>query len=71
MATNKKWRVCGEGGKLTCSGRENDGADTARSYDAARAGQGAVYGVENPQGDGVEALKFVELATLGTLEIAS
>jgi hypothetical protein len=62
--------VCSSGDELTCAGGENDGADRARSYETARARQGAVYGVENSQDDGVEALKFVELAALGALEIA-
>ena len=56
--------------ELTCAGGENDGTDTACSDDAARAGKGPVYSVENSEDSRVEALKFVKLATLGTLEIA-
>jgi len=55
---------------LTCAERDDDGASAARNYDTAGAGQRTICRIENPQEDGVKALEFVILATLGTLEFA-
>ena len=56
--------------ELTCTERDDDSAGAEPNYNTAGAGEGTIYGIENSQEKGVEALEFVVLAALGTLEFA-